>query len=60
MKWATYLILGVVALFVICAVVSAIVMALQIVGYVLIAIVIMWVVGKVATWLNKPKTNQPP
>lgn len=59
MKLATWLILAVVAVLVLSAIVAAVLTALQIIVYVIAAMIVIWAVTKVATFLNK-ETKQPP
>ena len=59
MKYAAYLILGVVAVFVVCAIVSAIIMAVQMLIAVLAVILLVWAITKVATFFTN-KAEKPP
>ena len=58
MKIATYLILGVVAVLTVCAMISAIMMALQVLIYAAAAALVIWAVIAVSTYLFK--TEKPP
>ena len=55
MKIATYLIIGVVAVLTVCAIISAVMMALQVLIYAGAAALVIWAVIAVSTYLFKPK-----
>lgn len=59
-KFATYLILGVVAVLTLATMISALAMAFQALVYAAAACAVIWFIHTVATYFNKPKDNKPP
>lgn len=60
MKIATYFILVVAAICVMVSAVFMVITALQVVAYIAAAVLIIWVLSRIAIFMNKTLTKKPP